>query len=133
MLNGKKLIDPIRQRGAKEALQELKKENYMKLEHSDGDVMKLRLKNLKVYKQRRRRLGIIIILLSSASLRAIGQAKNQRHAKPKPSQPPAVLKLKAQEIKAINRRQRHPFWPSISRIPSKSAVLSLTHFIDSVA
>ena len=36
----KKLIGSIRQRGAKEALQELK-ENYMKLE-VDGDVMKLR-------------------------------------------------------------------------------------------
>ena len=37
----KKLIGPIRQRGAKKALQELKEEDYMKLE-VDDDVVKLK-------------------------------------------------------------------------------------------
>ena len=44
----KKLTGPIRQRGAKEALQELEEEGYMKLE-VDGDVMELGWKDLNVY------------------------------------------------------------------------------------
>lgn len=45
----KKLTGPIRQRGAKEALHELKEKGYMKLEDSDADVVKLGWKDLNVY------------------------------------------------------------------------------------
>ena len=61
--------------------------------------------------------------LSARPKTNITLSQNQRHQASHQQNQPALLKPKAQEIKGINRRQGHPFWPSIPRIPSKSAVL----------
>ena len=71
-------------------------------------------------------------VVGPAGLGAIGQAKSQRQASHQ-QENRALLRPKAPEIKGIDRRQGHPFEPSIPKISGMPAVLPPTHSIGSVA